>query len=216
MERLESFVAGSLLKRLQPADGAVPEARCAAFRGAVALRRHLRLHRAGRNALRAGRGRRRAARRNRSTRAFRSHVRAVHDNGGEIACFAGDAFVAYWPADDGNVPRALRQGNDCARALHAPHVAAPTRRRRRRRRCTLASAPARLWAARLGAGRRWQLLLAGPAVRHACAASARAAPGETVVAPAGRTFHGVVGHDSAADVVADPPRCLDDAPTTLS
>lgn len=112
--------------------------------------------------------------------AFQAHVQAVRDRGGEIAGFAGDAFIAYWAADDGDVLRAVRQASDCAGALHAASKLAAT---------NVALPPLHigvgagvLWAARLGAEGRWRLLLAGPAVRAACAATARGAAGDTIVA----------------------------------
>ncbi len=154
MERLESFVAGALLQRLRQAD-ADADAACTSFRGAVLF-----VDISGYTVLAetlCGQGADGIEQLGRMLdAAFRGHVRAVHDTGGEIACFAGDAFIAYWSADDGNVPRALAQAHDCARALHvrlrSDVAAVPST-------ATPASPPlhigvgaGEIWAARLGAG----------------------------------------------------------------
>src|SRR5262245_30825134 len=114
MERLDSFVAGALLQRLQRADHDDRAAVCTSFRGAVLfvdIKDYTVLAETlcsqGSNGIeQLGKT---------LDLAFRRHVSAVQETGGEIACFAGDAFVAYWPADDGNVPRALGRAHDCAR-----------------------------------------------------------------------------------------------------
>ena len=60
---------------------------------------------------------------------------------GEIACFAGDAFIAYWAADDGELGRVTRRADDCARLLHCRGCSSLTPLRKRRC-CTSGSAPA--------------------------------------------------------------------------
>ena len=201
MERLESFVAGALLQRLRQAD-ADADAACTSFRGAV-LFVDISNYTVLAETL-CGQGADGIEQLGRILdAAFRGHVRTVHDTGGEIACFAGDAFIAYWSADDGGVPRALAQAHDCARSLHvrlrSDVAAVPST-------ATPASPPlhigvgaGEIWAARLGDPDRWQLLLAGPAVRDACAAAARAAPGETIVAPAAGPVQRHTGRARAAD-----------------
>src|SRR5688572_20769599 len=182
MDRLESFAAGALLQRLQGSNEGDSAAACTTFAGAVLF-----VDISGYTALAetlCGQGPQGIEQLGKTLDlALRGHVRAVHDTGGEIACFAGDAFIAYWPADDGSVPRALSRAHSCARLLHlssqsaAPssHIATP--------RLHIGLGSGQMWAARLGADERWQLLLAGPAVREACTACTKAAPGETVVAP---------------------------------
>jgi class 3 adenylate cyclase len=187
MERLESFVAGVLLQRLRRAEDDETSPACTSFRGAVLF-----VDISGYTALAealCNQGSNGIEQLGKTLDlAFRSHVRAVHETAGEIACFAGDAFIAYWPADDGNVSSALRRAHDCARLLHgASRFGVPS---------SSAAVPAlhiglsagEIWAARLGAEERWQLLLAGRAVREACAEAARAAEGETAVAPAAEPF----------------------------
>jgi AAA ATPase domain len=181
MERLESFVAASLLQRLRRADVNDGAAAWASFEGAVLF-----VDMSGYTTLAetlCSQGANGVEQLGKTLDlALRSHVSVVHNTGGEIACFAGDAFIAYWSADDGNVPRALRHAYDCSQLLHAAsRFDAPSS----------TSLPAlhigigagAIWAARLGVEGRWQLLLGGPAVRSACAEAVRAAPGETAVAP---------------------------------
>jgi AAA ATPase domain len=180
MERLDSFVAGALLERLRRADHD-DTATCASFRGAVLF-----VDISGYTALAealCSEGANGIEQLGETLdRAFRGHVRAVHGTGGEIACFAGDAFIAYWPADDGNVPRALRRADDCARLLNAASRVDTLHAAKPQPALHIGVSAGEMWAARLGTADCWQLLLAGPAVRQACAASARAAAGTTVVA----------------------------------
>ena len=187
MERLESFVAGALLQRLQHSDAGDRAAACTTFAGAVLF-----VDISGYTALAetlCSQGALGIEQLGKTLdQAFRGHVRAVHDTGGEIACFAGDAFIAYWPADDGSVPRALSRAHTCARLLHVTSQSAVPSSSIATPRLHIGLGSGQMWAARLGADERWQLLLAGPAVREACAASARAAAGETVVAPEADLF----------------------------
>jgi hypothetical protein len=181
MERLESFVAASLLQRLRRADDNDRAAAWTSFEGAVLF-----VDMSGYTTLAetlCSQGANGIEQLGTTLDvAFRTHVSIVHDTAGEIACFAGDAFIAYWAADDGNVPRALRRAYDCAQLLHvasrsdvSSSVALPA--------LHIGIGAGVMWAARLGVEDRWQLLLGGPAVRSACAESVGAAPGETALAP---------------------------------
>ena len=181
MERLESYVAGGLLQRIRRAAANDQAPACVSFRGAtlfVDISGYTRLAETLCSQGSAGVEQLGAI----LDRFFSSHVSAVHECAGEIANFAGDAFLAYWAADDGDLGRVTRRAEDCARRLHMTRLLEPH---------TLAQAPVLhiglgagdLWGARLGGDRRWHVLLAGPAVRQACAASRRAAAGETAVAP---------------------------------
>ncbi len=143
MERLDGFVAGSLLQRLRHPAGDPTVATCASFRGAVLF-----VDISGYTALAealCSQGPDGVEQLGRTLDlALRSQVRTVQATGGEIACFAGDAFIAYWPADDGNIPRALRKAHDCAAALHAgSRDSPPCRRPLPSRHCTSASARVR-------------------------------------------------------------------------
>ena len=113
-------------------------------------------------------------------RAFRRYVACVHETGGEVACFAGDALLAYWRAESDGTARAVANAENCARLLHnaslvdAPEESTP-------RTLHIGIGAGSLWAARLGGvDNRWHLVLAGAAVRAASEASQRAHPGETL------------------------------------
>ena len=209
MERLESFAAEVLLQRLQHSGAGDSAAACTTFAGAVLF-----VDISGYTALAetlCGQGPQGIEQLGKTLDlALRGHVRAVHDTGGEIACFAGDAFIAYWPADDGSVSRALSRAHSCARLLHSASQSAVPPLSAATPRLHIGLGSGHMWAARLGADERWQLLLAGPAVREACAACAEAAPGETVVAPDADLFiasstDALTGAISAGDSAASPP-----------
>jgi len=118
MESLDGFVPASLLRRLaRPGhDGAA--AGCTTFSGAVLF-----VDISGYTALAetlCARGPDGTEQLGRILdRSLRSCVGAVRGTGGEIAAFAGDAFLAYWAADNGPIDAALRSANGAAAALHA-------------------------------------------------------------------------------------------------
>jgi class 3 adenylate cyclase/tetratricopeptide (TPR) repeat protein len=211
MERLESFVAGSLLQRLHRPDHDLTAAACTEFRGAVLF-----VDISGYTALAealCATGSNGVEQLGRTLdRAFRSYVRAVRTTGGEIACFAGDAFLAYWPADDGHLDRALRNAQETAGALHAIAGAGDSATPDPQPTLHIGLSAGDIWAARLGGGDRWQVLLAGAAVRQACSAAVRAAAGATEVAPGVGPLM-ASGPDAANDIrgavaVADPTAAL--------
>jgi energy-coupling factor transporter ATP-binding protein EcfA2 len=182
MELLESFVAGGLVQRIRSAGSAGAISACTSFRGAV-LFVDISDYTALAEVL-CSQGSDGIERLGETLNlAFRNSLSAVHDTDGEIACFAGDAFLAYWSADGDQIGRAVQQARRCAALLHAASqnpgpastIHAPT--------LHIGLSAGEMWAARLGGDERWQLLLAGPAVRDACAAAARATAGETVVSP---------------------------------
>jgi hypothetical protein len=188
MERLENFVPGALLQRLRLAHSDEGAAACTSFRGAVlfvdisdyTVLAETLCNQGANGIEQLGEI---------LDLAFRGYVRAVEETAGEIACFAGDAFIAYWADDDGsNVSRALGRAHDCARLLHATSRLAIRSSSTPAPRLHIGVGAGEMWAARLGGDDHWQLVLAGRAVRDACAASARASAGETVVAPAAGPF----------------------------
>jgi tetratricopeptide (TPR) repeat protein len=186
MERLDNFVAGALLQRLRLTQDDESVAACASFRGAV-LFVDISDYTALAETL-CGQGANGVEQLGQTLdRAFRAHVGAVEQTGGEIACFAGDAFIAYWAADDGNVSRALGRAHECAGLLHAASRL-PASSSTPSPSLHIGVGAGEMWAARLGGDGRWQLLLAGRAVLDACAASVRASAGETVVASAAGPF----------------------------
>ena len=183
MELLESFIAGGLVQRIWRAGENAGIAACTLFRGAV-LFVDISDYTALAETL-CGQGSDGVERLGDTVDlVFRSSLAAVRDTGGEIACFAGDAFLAYWPADDGSVTRAVRRSRNCAALLHAASQSADPSSPTATPMLHIGLSAGNMWAACLGGDERWQLLLAGPAVREACAAAAGAAAGQTVVAPA--------------------------------
>jgi class 3 adenylate cyclase len=119
---------------------------------------------------------------------FNGYLRAVRDAGGEIACFAGDAFIAYWAADDGDVQAVLIRALTCAERLHSMfgHDAPPGKPSQPP--VHIGAGAGQMWMARLGIADRVKVLLAGPSVHQACAALSRAQAGHTEVAPEARAF----------------------------
>ena len=152
---------------------------------------------------------------------FRWYVRAVDQSGGEIASFAGDAFIAYWAAREGDLADALARASECARVLHLgpPDVVgqAPS--------LHVGVSAGQLSAARPGDADRSHVLLFGPLVREVCAAATRAgagetsvaaecrgrvkALGETIPAAANTTSGDSTGADPVPDVATGLPRLLD-------
>jgi class 3 adenylate cyclase/tetratricopeptide (TPR) repeat protein len=182
MELLESFVAGALLQRVRRAARAGRTGACATFSGAALFADISGYTTLAETLCAQGAdGVERLG--DLLDVSFRGHVRAVQETGGEIACFAGDALVAYWAADDGDLPAAAQRAQACARMLHASSRGAPSTEVRPPP-LHIGVSAGTLWGAHLGGPAKWQLLLAGGAVREACVAAGRASPGETILAPA--------------------------------
>ena len=183
MELLEGFVAEGLVRRIRSAGDSSAIGACTSFRGAV-LFVDISDYTALAEAL-CSQGADGIERLGETVNlVFRSSLSAVHDTGGEIACFAGDAFLAYWAADDGDVRRAVERARQCARLLHTASPSANPLSSTPTPTLHIGLSGGDMWAACLGSDERWQLLLAGPAVREACAAAASAAAGETIAGPA--------------------------------
>jgi class 3 adenylate cyclase len=182
MERLDGFVAASLLQRLSRPGHDGKAAASTAFRGAVVF-----VDISGYTALAeslCAKGPEGVEQLGRILdRSFRDYVRAIRDTGGEIAAFAGDAFLAYWASDDDTTGTALARATAAARTLHAlagtrdlsPDDPHPT--------LHIGVSAGDIWAVRLAGPQHSHVLLAGPAVRHACSAAVSAAAGTTTVAP---------------------------------
>ena len=131
--------------------------------------------------------------------AFRRYVDCIHGTGGEVACFAGDALLAYWPDTDGS---SLHSAEECARLLHNASTVDMAERPNART-LHIGIGAGGLCASRLGGiNGRWHLLLTGAAVRDAAAAAARAAPGETHISSAA----GRAPEDAAHVPERDKPR----------
>ena len=186
MERLDSFVPTKLLQRIRRANGDATGAACAPFGGAALfadISGYTQL--AGKLCERGLDGTEELALI--LEQAFNTYVQTVTDTDGEVACFAGDALVAYWAAQGGDLAAARSQAQDCARRLHdasgqstlvvdSKPVPVPPPLR-------IGIGAGQLWGAHLGTDDAWQVLLAGKAVEDAGAEKSRATPGETKCAP---------------------------------
>ena len=133
---------------------------------------------------------------------FALYVECIHRAGGEIASFAGDSILAYWPIADVSLTKAMAAAESCAKALHDMPCRHTTNS------FTLPDlhigiAAGRLWAAQLGGvDDVWYQILAGPAAKSAFDAGNKARSGETVM----------VHLNQDLDVSPDEHRGLEDAP----
>lgn len=115
---------------------------------------------------------------------FSTYVGCVKATGGEVAEFAGDAFLAYWVDEQDSLHPALERAKECARLLHSAFAKGESD--------TALTVPlhigvgtGNIWAARLGGiDHQWHLLFAGDAVREATQAALGADAGETLLSPA--------------------------------
>lgn len=99
-----------------------------------------------------------------------------HD--GEIVSFIGDAFLAFWPADQpGDVAASVKQAKVCAACLR-DRVATQDRLSFR-----IGIGHGSLWADRFPAGKRMFALLGGVAVKDALTAARDAKPGRSRTQP---------------------------------
>ncbi len=128
--------------------------------------------------------------------AFSFYVDCVHAENGEIASFAGDGFLAYWPAANKPLSAVLASAERCASALHGSEQrSSNTGPNYPSVHIGIAAGP--LWAAQLGGvDGVWHRILAGAAAAKAFDAAAKAGPGETVRIPADSY------DESAEDVVS--------------
>ena len=187
MERLDGFVATSLLQRLSRPGRDGRPAESTAFRGAVLF-----VDISGYTPLAeslCAKGPDGVEQLGRILdRSFRDYVRAIRDTGGEIAAFAGDAFLAYWPGDDGTTGVAVARASAAAVALHSlagspdltPDDPRPT--------LHIGLSAGDIWAVRLAGPEHSHVLLAGPAVRQACNVAVGAPAGATAFAPEARAL----------------------------
>lgn len=134
--------------------------------------------------------------------AFALYVEHIHRAEGEIASFAGDSILAYWPIDDTSPNQAMAAAEACAKALH------DMPRRHATKSFNLPDlhigiAAGRLWAAQLGGiDGFWYQILAGPAAKSAFDAGNQAKSGETALVRLNKSF----------DVSKGKSLGLDDAP----
>jgi class 3 adenylate cyclase/tetratricopeptide (TPR) repeat protein len=116
-------------------------------------------------------------------RFFGRLVDMVHGHGGQVLTFPGDAVLALWPADDGDVSLAARIAVGCALEAQAAmdQVAEPDVRLQMR----AGIGAGEVWVATLGGVEgRWELLVAGNALAEALHAISAVHPGEVAVSAA--------------------------------
>lgn len=112
---------------------------------------------------------------------FSTYVGCVAATGGEVAEFAGDALFAYWASDKGGLESALQQAKECASLLHRAFTESQSDASRAVP-LHIGIGTGDIWAAKLGGfDGKWQLLMAGDAVRDATRAALQADAGETVL-----------------------------------
>lgn len=106
----------------------------------------------------------------------------ICNRGGEVLYFSGDSLLAYWPAGDAGLGRAVQSAIDCAEAICRDQGARPGA-------ATGEVGPAlhvgigagQLWAAALGGQPVWNLIAGGDAVMQAARAQTQARRWEYVL-----------------------------------
>ncbi len=132
---------------------------------------------------------------------FSRLIDAVMDRGGDIVKFAGDAIVAIWPSDaEEPLARAVRRAALCAldvaTRLNDFEVAEGFRLR-----VKLVVGAGELTASRLGGVfDRWELLIAGDALRQLGLAGDHARPGDAILSTEARAL---LGDDAAGEEAPD-------------
>ena len=115
---------------------------------------------------------------------FARYIQVIAAHGGEIAYFAGDALLAWWPSISELSDAPTRLAIACACALteldrEATHADQPG--------LHVGVAAGALCAARVGGTeRRWEVLLGGKSVREACHAMTLGGRGDVILAPSVR------------------------------
>ncbi|MHA4735859.1 AAA family ATPase [Ensifer adhaerens] len=108
----------------------------------------------------------------------------VCDRGGEVLLFAGDSLLAYWPADETGLARAVKSAAECAEAIckesreqRNPGAGeiGPT--------LHIGIGAGQLWAAAIGGQPVWNLVAGGDAVVQAASAQTLAHRWEVVLSP---------------------------------
>jgi class 3 adenylate cyclase len=109
-------------------------------------------------------------------KSFARYVDEVHRSGGEVVDFAGDALLAYWPAQPDQVGpdqmlAAARAAAGCAARLAALRLAALPSEAGEFPELHIGVGVGKLWAAQVGSpDHGLHVVLGGPAVREAVAA----------------------------------------------
>ena len=115
---------------------------------------------------------------------FSRLIEVIHEHGGDVVKFAGDAMLALWPAEgDLDLERATRAAAQCSLALQARHrtyaVSDEVQLANR-----IAIGAGEVMASRVGGvGGRFDLLVAGPPLDQVARSGRLSKPGEVVVSP---------------------------------
>jgi class 3 adenylate cyclase len=104
-------------------------------------------------------------------RSYASCIEQVHDLGGEVLQFAGDALMAYWPGDRGRLKGAVAAATAAAKNICAN---GSSRTAAGETGLHVGVGAGTLWAAAIGGHTHWSLLVAGDALREAAAAQVSA------------------------------------------
>ena len=153
---------------------------------------------------------------------FGDVIERIHARGGDVVSFAGDAILAVWPREAGDLSDAVVAAATCAlegqRLLEArPPVEGVHVRAR------AGIAVGDMWVGIVGGvGDEWRWVVGGPPMGGAGAAAARARPGELVLTAdaaaagglSGPAVDGEPGHVVIAEV--EPPTgAMDEAPADV-
>jgi class 3 adenylate cyclase/tetratricopeptide (TPR) repeat protein len=146
-------------------------------------------------------------------------VDTVHGYGGQVLTFPGDAILALWPADDGDVSYAARLATRCALEAQETMARLPSDVRLRMR---AGIGAGEVWVGTLGgvAGR-WELLVAGSPLLQASQAISHVSPGDVAVSPAvherlasfAKATTAAAGGVRIASVSAPAVRTVDEPPS---
>jgi class 3 adenylate cyclase len=143
---------------------------------------------------------------------FGALIQRIHDHGGDVVQFAGDALLAVWIAGPEGLAEAAQRAAACALTLADGDLAAASPEAHISIRVGLGAGP--LVLSRVGGTlRRWETVFTGPALTSAVRAEAAAGPGgppwasPEMVAELGGSLRGaVLPHGAAVDRLFGAPR----------
>ncbi|MCO5063900.1 MAG: AAA family ATPase [Rhizobiaceae bacterium] len=128
----------------------------------------------------------------------------VGARGGEVANFAGDSLLAYWPVDTFGVADAVRSASECADAICREHWERLTDHDENEPALHFGIGVGEIWAAAVGGEPTWNLIVGGEAVADGARALAGARSWEFVISDHAQQLL----HDAAEveqEVPGDPP-----------
>jgi len=151
--------------------------------------------------------------------AFSHYLETIHRWGGEVAVFAGDALLAYWPdRPNSNPAQALDSALACSRQLcrSRSEDIVDTGAESFPPRLRIGLGIGEMWAAKVGPDHRSELIFAGPAVREATLAKQQGTPGEVSLGPAAHKLQQhVEQYPTATSGDLPPPKSTQKHPSSL-